>query len=55
MKDKDIISVSLYLDKLNGALKQERARIVGEVSGVQMYEGVRICISILKIQKISRL
>lgn len=39
MKDKEIISVSLYLDKLNGALKQERARIVGEVSGVQMYEG----------------
>ena len=39
MKDKEIISVSLYLDKLNGVLKQERARIVGEVSGVQMYEG----------------
>ena len=39
MKDKEIISVSLYLDKLNSALKQERARIVGEVSGVQMYEG----------------
>lgn len=37
--DKEIISVSLYLDKLNSALKQERARIVGEVSGVQMYEG----------------
>lgn len=35
----DFISVSLYLDKLNSALKQERARIVGEVSGVQMYEG----------------
>lgn len=39
MMDKEIISVSLYLDKLNSALKQERARIVGEVSGVQMYEG----------------
>lgn len=39
MKDKEIISVSLYLDKLNSTLKQERARIVGEVSGVQMYEG----------------
>ncbi len=35
----DTISVSLYLDKLNSTLKQERARIVGEVSGVQMYEG----------------
>ncbi len=39
MKDKDIISVSLYLDKLNSTLKQEGARIIGEVSGVQMYEG----------------
>jgi exodeoxyribonuclease VII large subunit len=39
MKDKEIISVSLYLDKLNSTLNQERARIVGEVSGVQMYEG----------------
>ena len=39
MKDKDIISVGLYIDKLNSSLKQERARIVGEVSGVQMYEG----------------
>ena len=35
----DIISVSQYLDKLNTTLKAERARIVGEVSGVQMYEG----------------
>lgn len=39
MKDKEIISVGSYLDKLNLSLKQEKARIVGEVSGVQMYEG----------------
>lgn len=39
MQDKDIISVSLYLDRLNLNLKKEKARIVGEVSGVQMYEG----------------
>lgn len=35
----EIISVSGYLDKLNSSLKNERAKIVGEVSGVQMYEG----------------
>ncbi len=39
MKDKEIISVGSYLDRLNLSLKQEKARIVGEVSGVQMYEG----------------
>ncbi|MEQ1561346.1 MAG: exodeoxyribonuclease VII large subunit [Nitrospira sp.] len=39
MKDREIISVSQYLDKLNNTLKGERAKIVGEVSGVQMYEG----------------
>lgn len=39
MYRKDIIPVGLYLDNLNSTLKKERARIVGEVSGVQMYEG----------------
>ncbi len=36
---KDAISVSLYLDKLNNTLKEEKARIIGEVSGVQEYPG----------------
>ncbi|TSC70789.1 MAG: Exodeoxyribonuclease 7 large subunit [Parcubacteria group bacterium Gr01-1014_46] len=35
----DIISVSEYLDKLNLNLKEEKARIIGEVSGVQEYPG----------------
>ena len=35
----EIISVSQYLDKLNVTLKGQRAKVVGEVSGVQMYEG----------------
>jgi exodeoxyribonuclease VII large subunit len=35
----DVISVSKYLDRLNATLKTERAKIVGEISGVQMYEG----------------
>lgn len=35
----DIISVSQYLDKLNISLKNEKARIIGEVSGVQEYPG----------------
>lgn len=34
-----IISVSQYLDKLNQTLKGEKAKIVGEVSGVQEYPG----------------
>ncbi len=35
----EVISVSQYLDKLNSTLKEERAKIVGEVSGVQEYPG----------------
>ena len=35
----EIISVSQYLDRLNTLLKVERAKIVGEVSGVQEYPG----------------
>ncbi len=35
----EIISVSQYLDRLNATLKPEKAKISGEVSGVQMYEG----------------
>ena len=33
------VSVSQYLDNLNSKLKTEKAKIVGEISGVQMYEG----------------
>ncbi len=35
----DTISVSAYLDHLNLTLKTERAKIVGEITGLQMYEG----------------
>lgn len=38
-KQTDIISVSQYLDRVNAVMKTERARIIGEVSGLQMYEG----------------
>ncbi len=39
MSQLDIIPVSQYLDKLNATLKGERAKIIGEVSGVQEYPG----------------
>src|SRR3989344_4190175 len=39
MQSKDIISVSQYLDKLNSTLKTEKAKIIGEVSELKMYEG----------------
>ena len=35
----NIFSVSQYLDKLNGVLKDEKAKVLGEVSGVQEYPG----------------
>lgn len=35
----DIFSVSSYLDRLNSTLKTERAKISGEISSLQMYEG----------------
>ncbi len=34
-----VFSVSEYLDSLNRSLKQVRARIVGEISGIQEYPG----------------
>jgi len=37
MIQKEIISVSQYLDKINSTLKAEKAKIIGEVSGVQEY------------------
>ncbi len=39
MIEKEIIPVSQYLDRLNTSLKSEKAKIIGEVTGVQMYEG----------------
>lgn len=39
MKQEDVISVSEYLNKLNTTLKGEKAKIVGEVSELKMYEG----------------
>ncbi len=35
----EIISVSEYLDKLNVGLKNQKAKIIGEVTGVQEYPG----------------
>lgn len=37
--EKDIISVSEYLDRINLNLKEQKAKIIGEVSGVQEYPG----------------
>src|SRR5690348_16546389 len=39
MSNPEILSVSAYLDTLNILLKGERAKILGEISGIQMYEG----------------
>lgn len=39
MNPEDIISVSQYLDRVNLKLKGERARILGEISGIQEYPG----------------
>jgi exodeoxyribonuclease VII large subunit len=39
MNSPEIISVSQYLDRINFKLKTEKAKILGEVSGIQMYEG----------------
>ncbi len=39
MNGNEIVSVSEYLDSLNIILKGESAKIAGEVSGIQMYEG----------------
>lgn len=37
--DKEILTVSQYLDKINFKLKGEKAKILGEVTGVQEYPG----------------
>ncbi len=39
MNTTEIFSVSQYLDKINLTLKGEKAKIVGEISAIQMYEG----------------
>lgn len=38
-QNREVISVSQYLDKLNLVLKGEKAKIIGEVSGIQEYPG----------------
>ena len=35
----EIISVSEYLDKLNGTLREGKGKIIGEVSELKMYDG----------------
>ncbi len=35
----EIVSVSEYVDSVNKNLKSQKARIIGEVTGVKMYEG----------------
>ena len=47
MPDKDHITVSEYLDKLNTTLKGEKARIVGEVSGMQLHQSGHLYFSLL--------
>jgi exonuclease VII large subunit len=37
--DKEILTVSQYLDKINFKLKSEKSKILGEVTGVQEYPG----------------
>jgi exodeoxyribonuclease VII large subunit len=39
MQNKEIITVSQYLDKINSVLKAEKAYILGEVTGIQEYPG----------------
>ncbi len=39
MNTPEIFSVSQYLDKVNFVLKGERAKIIGEISAIQMYDG----------------
>ncbi len=39
MQEKTIVTVSQYLDRVNLVLKSEKAKILGEVSGVQEYPG----------------
>ena len=39
MQSKNILSVSQYLDSLNKTLKDGKAKIIGEVSELKMYEG----------------
>lgn len=39
MEKREVIPVSQYLDKLNNTLRNEEAKILGEVSGIQEYPG----------------
>ncbi len=42
-----IVSVSEYLDKLNTVLKNEKAKIVGEVSGMQLHQSGHLYFSLI--------
>lgn len=39
MQEKQILTVSQYLDRVNSVLKNEKSKILGEVSGIQEYPG----------------
>ncbi len=39
MAQETILTVSKYLDRINSTLKDEKAKIVGEVTNMQMYDG----------------
>ena len=47
MPDKEHITVSQYLDKLNTTLKGEKAKILGEVSGMQLHQSGHLYFSLL--------
>lgn len=47
MPEKDHVTVSQYLDKLNTTLKGEKAKILGEVSGMQLHQSGHLYFSLL--------
>jgi exodeoxyribonuclease VII large subunit len=47
MPEKEHITVSQYLDKLNSTLKGEKAKILGEVSGMQLHQSGHLYFSLL--------
>ncbi len=47
MSEKEHVTVSQYLDKLNTTLKGEKAKILGEVSGMQLHQSGHLYFSLL--------
>lgn len=45
--NKEHVTVSQYLDKLNTTLKEEKAKILGEVSGMQLHQSGHLYFSLL--------